>query len=409
MKILVSLREMVMGGVQVNAIDLAEALRDQHGCEIVILGIPGPMVAYAERKGLRCLPAPAAPRMVSLAGMQALRQAVRNERPDVVQTWDVSKCLEAYYSVYLPMGVPLVATDMLNSVSRILPKRLPTTFGVPMVIEEAKVAARSPIAFIPPPVDCVLDAPGSVDGTAFRQSMGIGDEEIAVVTVSRLDPAMKTESLLRTLEVAGELGARFRLRVIITGDGQSRGLLEARAAEINAALGRAMIVFSGAMLDPRPAYAAADVVVGMGGSAMRGMAFGKPTVIVGKDGFALLLSPDSADSIYFHGNYGWGEGSNAALLQALEGLLADAEQRRVLGEFSRAFVLRHFSLAKVSGELAEFCRQAMHRPAFSQIAADALRTSYLFLRERMFLRTFTPPPAFPVAPPSTAFPVERLQ
>lgn len=409
MKILISLREMVMGGVQVNAIDLAEALRDQHGCEVVILGIPGPMVAYAERKGLRCLPAPSVPRIVSMSGMRALRDAVRRERPDVVQVWDVSKCIEAYYAVYLPWGVPLVVTDVLNNVTRILPKRVPTTYSVPMVMDEARETGRSPIAFIPPPVDCVADAPDSVDGSAFRRRMGIADGEIAVVTVSRLDPDLKTESLQRTLEVAGQLGQRFPLRVIITGDGESRDMLEARAAEINAAVGRPMIVFSGAMLDPRPAYAAADIVVGMGGSAMRSMAFGKPTVIVGKDGFALLLSPESADSIYHHGNYGWGEGSNAPLEQALERLLSDAEQRRVLGLFARDFVLRHFSLAKVSGELAEFCRQAVaFRPALPVLAADALRTGYIYLRERMFLRTFTPPPAFSVATPAT-FPVERTQ
>ena len=38
---------------------------------------------------------------------------------------------------------------------------------------------------------------------------------------------------------------------------------------------------AGEMLDPRPAYAAADVVLGMGGSALRGMAFGKPLVVQG--------------------------------------------------------------------------------------------------------------------------------
>ena len=67
----------------------------------------------------------------------------------------------------------------------------------------------------------------------------------------------------------------------------------------------------GAMVDPRPAYAAADVVVGMGGSALRGMAFAKPVIVVGEKNFAEVFDQDTAQGFYDRGIYGLGDGSRA--------------------------------------------------------------------------------------------------
>ena len=41
------------------------------------------------------------------------------------------------------------------------------------------------------------------------------------------------------------------------------------------AAGRTVISFAGMLVDPRAAYSAADIVVGMGSSALRAMAFAK--------------------------------------------------------------------------------------------------------------------------------------
>ncbi len=394
MKILVSLREMVLGGVQVNAIDLAKALRDKQGFDPVIMGIPGPMVQYAEQNGLRFIPAPPAPYFTSFAGMAALRDAVRREQPDLIHVWDSSKCLEAYYAVHLPMRIPLVVTDMLHHVTRVLPKSVPTTFGVPILVDEAKALGRSPLHFMPPPVDCEHDAPGAVDPSEFRERCGIQPGEIVVVTVSRLDATMKGESLWSTLEIIRELGRTFPVKLIVTGDGDEREALEKRAAEINAELGRTAILFTGALLDPRCTYAVADIAIGMGGSCARGMAFGKATIVVGINGFAKLLRPETAESIRYNGNYGSGPGGRQDLTDALRWLLEHPAEIAPLGKFAREFVVENFSLEGVTARFAEFCDQAVEIPAFGRTAWDAVRTAGVYFRERVFLRTYSPPPAF---------------
>jgi glycosyltransferase involved in cell wall biosynthesis len=388
---------MVLSGTQVNAIELAAALRDLHGCEVVLFGAPGPMVKFAEQRGLRFLPSPEASFCPSPSAMKALRRAVQRERPDLLYVWEWSQCLEAYLSVYLPMRIPMLVTDMLHDVTSILPKRVPTTFGVPILVDEARAAGRLPVEFIPPPVDVTQNAPGVVDGEAFRRRCGVAAGEVVMVTVSRLDPDMKTESLLRTLDVVEELGAKHPVRFIITGDGASRAELEARAAAINVKLRRTAVVFSGALLDPRPAYAAADIVVGMGGSALRSMAFAKPTVVVGKNGFAKLLCPETSESIYYNGNYGSGDGTNATLRAAVQRLLEHPGQIGPLGQFSREFVVRHFGMEEVSKRLMAFCEQAVAEPpSVLHAATEALRMSGVYLRERTFQRTWPPVPAFAV-------------
>ncbi len=148
-------------------------------------------------------------------------------------------------------------------------------------------------------------------------------------------------------------------------------------------------MFTGALLDPRPAYAAADIVVGMGGSALRGMAFGKPVVVVGERGFSLPLTPATADSLYYKGMYGIAlddQGNQRHATDIRELATQSSRERAALGEFARQFVVRHFALEAVSTQLAQLCLAAASAtPQFRVAALDGLRTAGVWLRERRLL------------------------
>ena len=118
------------------------------------------------------------------------------------------------------------------------------------------------------------------------------------MTVSRLTQWMKAESLVRTIEAVEALGAALPVRLVIVGDGTLALACRRERRSVNAALGREAVTLTGAMLDPRPAYAAADVVIGMGGSSLRGMAFGKPTIVVGTGVLSAIFSPETQDRFY---------------------------------------------------------------------------------------------------------------
>ncbi|MCI0599286.1 MAG: glycosyltransferase [Beijerinckiaceae bacterium] len=388
MKILIFPFDLVVCGVTVNAIDLASALRDLHGHEIVLFATPGPLVKLAEKKGLRFIPAPAARLTPSLARMRALRKVVQWERPELIHVWDWRQCIDAYYFEHLLMGIPLVVTEMAMTLQRMLPKAVPTTFGTPDLVEGAKRAGYRQVELILPPVDISLDAPDAVNPQPFRTRCGLSNGDIVLVTVSRLDNSMKAESLIGTLDVVAQLGREMPLRFVMVGDGDARPELERRAERINANLGRHAVVFTGALADPRPAYAAADIFVGMGGSALRAMAFGKPVIVVGERGFSATFSPKTAEYFYRKGFYGIGDGTsnNAGLLTDVLELAANPHSLPKLGAFSREFVLKHFALETVSARLSAFYSVvAANQRQVDAAMADGLRTAAIWVRERRWV------------------------
>lgn len=401
MKIVVFAHKLEVGGTQTNAIDLAVGLRDLHGFEVLLFATPGPMVRAARDKGLRYFPAPDSYVHPSPKRMSALRELVRREKPDLVHAWDWWQCLEAYYAVHLPMRVPLVATDMMMELTRVLPKSVPTTFGTPELVDKARAAGRRKVEVLVPPVDVNFNTPDAVDVRQFCQRYGLRDREIKLVTVSRLAKYMKAESLVRTIEAVSTLGRDFPLRFVLVGEGAARAELERLAAKANEQLGRTAITLTGAFLDPRPAYAASDIVIGMGGSALRGMSFGKPVIVVGERGYAALLSSDTAKAFYYRGIYGRGDcnAGNEPLVMAIRALAESPAEMSQLGRFARAFVVERYSLESVCARLARFLQEATGQlPPFRVTALDGLRTAGVYVRERRFL-----------TPSRDKVPIERIE
>jgi glycosyltransferase involved in cell wall biosynthesis len=387
-KVLVFAHRLEIGGTQTNAIELAAALRDLHGHDVVLFATPGPALQIARQRGLRFLPAPEARFHPSPARARALREVVRQERPDLIHAWDWWQCMDAYYAVHLLMGIPMIVSDMMMCLTRMLPRELPTTFGTPELADQARRAGWRRAAVMLPPVDVRYNAPNAVDTAGFRARHGITDRDVNLVTVSRLSSWMKLESLLGTIDAVRRLGRELPLRLLIVGGGSARVQLERAASEANRELQREGVVLTGPMIDPRPAYASADVVVGMGSSALRGMAFGKPVVVVGERGFCEALTADSADRLLYKGIYGQGDGSPmwASLAVVIRALAQDRGRFEELGAFSRDFVERHFKLEAVCAGLAALCEGAVRqRPRPVVAAADAVRTAAVYLRHRAFL------------------------
>jgi len=146
----------------------------------------------------------------------------------------------------------------------------------------------------------------------------------------------------------------MHVQLVIVGDGAARGLVSERASRSNAQAGRTAVVLTGQMEDPRPAYAAADVMLGMGGSALRSLAFAKPLVVQGENGYWRLLTPQSEPEFLWQGWYGYGGDSSVGTASVVDELLQvrDPERRAELGEYGRNLVVGRFSLERAA-ELQE--------------------------------------------------------
>jgi glycosyltransferase involved in cell wall biosynthesis len=253
-----------------------------------------------------------------------------------------------------------------------LPRRVPLVVGTREVRDQALAVRGGPTYVIVPPVDERENRPGVADGDAFRRSHGIGADEVLLVVVSRFVNALKGEGLRAAIE-ATVLIDDPAVRLVMVGGGGAHEQLQAKADEVNARLGREVTRLPGPLLDPRPAYQAADIVIGMGHSALRGMAFAKPVVVVGEQGFALPATPETMPHFDYHGLYGLGDGGDIApaLARHLQPLLHDAARRDELGEFGRRTIVESYGLDAAAERLEQIYAASMLQRSWRGWLSDA--------------------------------------
>jgi glycosyltransferase involved in cell wall biosynthesis len=296
-----------------------------------------------------------------------ISRLVRRREIDVVHGHEWPPIIEAFVGRTLLHRTSVVGTVMSMSVAPFLPWSVPLTVGTELIRQAAITAGHRHVMLLEPPVDTRADNP-SVDGGSFRAEQGVRPNEVLVAMVCRLVPDLKLEGLLSACDAVRELAVAGKpARLMIVGDGQARGDVAGRAADVNAAVGYEAVLLTGEMADPGPAYAAADVIIGQGGSALRGMAFAKPLVVIGEEGFSELLTPESAPTFLRQGWYGLGSGSLGtgvpALRQALERLVSSPELRRNLGLFGRRLAEERFSLNHAAEILENMYLSAVLDPA----------------------------------------------
>ncbi|WP_205650211.1 glycosyltransferase [Actinoplanes solisilvae] len=375
--------DMAMGGSQLNAIELAAAVRDL-GHRVTVVGDDGELVEMVHDLGLRHVPVPASRRRPSPAVTRQLRRMIRDEGLDIIHGYEWPPGLEAAAATFPRGGPAAVCTVMSMAIAPFLPRDMSLVVGTRALQEQAARGRRGPTHLIEPPVDVEANAPGHpVDD--FRTRFDLRDDHPAgptvdVVVVCRLVPELKLEGVLTAIDVVGELARDLPVRLIVVGDGNARDLVRERAAKADARAGRRAVVLTGQLFDPRPAYAAADVMLGMGGSALRSLAFAKPLVVQGEQGFWKLLTPESRDLFLHQGWYGVADDPAAGhqrLAAILRSVIADAGMRSTLGAFGRELAVSRFSLGRAAVVQESIYREALEaarRPVLGQ-AADGLRSA----------------------------------
>jgi len=353
-----------VAGTQINCVDLGSSVRDM-GHEVLVYVEDGPLSELIAERGLPHIVAEHPAHLErGTSAARAFRRVVAREGIDLVHAYERARTVQAYIGAYLLGGVPVMATIYSVGPPHDLPDDLPIVMGTRELVEEAARHRHGSVDLLEPPVDTARDHPG-VDGDAFRRRIGIAEDELAVVVVTRLSKVLKLEGLRGAIDAVASMSAELPVRLVVVGDGPARESVDEAAQAANSRVGRPVVDLAGFMVDPRPAYAAADVVLGMGSSALRGMAFGKPTVILGEGGFSEVFEPSSAPAFLEVGMYGFGEGVGAyrGLADQLRRLLADESLRADLGRFSRQMVEDRFSLTAAAAVLEAIYRRVVGVPA----------------------------------------------
>lgn len=378
MKIVVYPHELAIGGSQINAIDLAAAV-EALGHEVLVYAPPGPLENYIGRKRLRYVRAHPLPYRPAPTRIVQLLRLARRERVDVFHAYEWPPCLDAFFGAGLFLNVPVVCTVLSMSVMPTVPRHLPLLMGTRALAETAGAKHRATVRVMEPPIDVDADHPANDDG-GFRTRHGLAPEELLVVTVSRLALELKFDALRDAIDAIDLLAADWPARLAIVGDGDAAPLVRAHAAAVNRRHGREVVILAGAALDPRPAYAAADIVIGMGSSALRGLAHGKPLVVQGERGFSAPFDPAHESIFLWQGFHGVGDGTRGGpcLAGHLRALMANPAQRATLGTWGRNRVVERFALPKAATRLVEIYTEAMSEPRGGLTRwSNALRSAWL--------------------------------
>jgi glycosyltransferase involved in cell wall biosynthesis len=279
---------------------------------------------------------------LSLANLRAFRRVLREERPDLLLTYNWGAIEWALADRFRPICPHLHVVDGFGAEEAFaqLPRRVwlrrlalsgPTTVVVP-----SRVLHRLAVATWKLDPRRVRYIPNGVDAAALareaRQPQGLrgAADELLFGTLGGLRPE---KNLGRLLRIAARLPKGLRWRLVIAGDGEQRAALVAQGR----ALGLSdRLVFTGFVDRPGSVLGELDVFVltsdteQMPISVLEAMALGLPVLATDVGDLRIMLPAPSREECVF------AREDETAFAERLAGLLASPDERRRLGAQNRA-------------------------------------------------------------------------
>ena len=392
--IAIGLEGLALGGCPINALDLSRTLR-RRGHRIAVFAVDEKvkvsLLPYAERAGFDVTLLPS--RSGGPARALQIHRFAQAQSADVIHVFGPWLGPPAWAAAALDARRTATVTNWTMENVDYIPAGMPMIVGTRGLQREAEATHRGPVPLMEPPVDLDADHPDPEAGGEFRRQHGFREDEILAVTISRLDSDLKAEGIGYAIDAVARLDLPA-LRLVIVGDGNAFDILERHAAAVNASLGRQAVLLTGSMIDPRAAYDAADLMLGMGGSAIRSLAHGKPLIVLGLNGFARTFAPASIGYFYDAGFFGE-EGAPDPVTHLADEITAllPAATRQQLGTFGLAEVRQRFGLEAGADKLETIYRSALAAvPPLPQRISNGGRT-LLRMSANEAKKALRPPPS----------------
>lgn len=262
-----------------------------------------------------------------LARLAAL--AGRSPRPAIVHTFH-GHVLEGYFGPVTSRVFRLLERALGRRTDRLVAVSAATAAD----LDRLGVAPAARIDVIPLGLDLRrLTGCRPQDGAAVREELGLGSNDLLVMSIGRLVPIKRLDVLLRGMTLA--VAAGFEGRLMIVGDGTARSDLE----RLSATLGlNGRVTFAGFRTDLPQLLSAADVVAltsdneGTPVSLIEAAAASVPCIATAVGGVPEVVNEETGILIP--------AGDAQAFGEALVELAADRDRLRAMGARARTVVAR---------------------------------------------------------------------
>jgi glycosyltransferase involved in cell wall biosynthesis len=267
----------------------------------------------------------------TLANLRTFRRALRALRPDVLLTsnwgsieWAMANALVRIPHVHLEDGFGPEERDR-QMPRRVLARRIllrSATVVVPSLTLQ-RIATQTWRL----PARRLRYIPNGVDLARFAPTGGQSNETPVIGLVAALRPE---KNVGRLLLAAARIAPSVAFRIVIVGDGSERPALESQASTLGLS---DRTTFAGALGDPSAAYRGFDIFAlssdteQMPLSVLEAMASGLPVASTDVGDVRTMVAQENAAAIVPR--------DDAALADALAGLLADPARRRAIGAANR--------------------------------------------------------------------------
>jgi glycosyltransferase involved in cell wall biosynthesis len=365
-----------VGGAALHVLQLArEQMRRGHD----VLVVAGTLAAgeesmeyIADDLGVQVYKLPALQRELSVeadsSATRELREIIRARRPDVLHTHTAKAgatgriaatlagsarpkaVVHTYHGHVLSGYFSRRWEHLFRRIESVLALTTGTLIAVSDEVRDDLVGfgVAGPERFVVVPYGFDLPAWSDADDAArtrIRKDLGLGADTFAIGWAGRLTAIKRPLDLVRTLRAVVDSGVDAQL--VLVGDGELRGDVEALARELGVA-GRTR--FAGFQQRIREWYAAVDASLltsaneGTPVVAIESLAAGRPVVATRAGGTGTVVQDGTSGYLLEIGDI-------AGLAARLAELARDPELRRRLGEAGAADVRERFTVSRMADEI----------------------------------------------------------
>lgn len=288
----------------------------------------------------------------SFAAIAQIRKIVKNHKVDMIHAFDSRSYIHAYVSGMLE-NIPVLCTLCGGQDPYY---NLPISSDLIVFSEEQKSRMVNVYNW---PTDNVKVIRTRIDtreilneqftyNDFLRMHIGFSEKIKRITLISSFDSS-KVKSILIILESVEKLfseGHHFQL-IFIGGKGDFYNVVKSKSEKICRNYGKYRIIFLGQIPRAYRLLKFSDIVIGSGRSAFEGMFFQKPTIVVGVNGFAGIVSPDNIEEISWYNFSGRNKTISAhpdELNSAIISLLNNENLCKKYGLFGKDFVTNEIDI-----------------------------------------------------------------